>query len=98
MMDFGTLVVYRSDDFENWEPVKTEEIPDWVKAPEVVYRMVDGEACQNTDEESGETWFVVKRVIYPHEEKVIAEAKARRIRRATKQQRILVDNGGSMVN
>lgn len=72
-------MIYTSTDCEEWNPVKTEDVPDWVKAPDVVSRMVDGEACQLNMESP---WFVARAVIDDIDEHLIAAARAKRIRRA----------------
>ena len=95
-LDYGTLILYRSLDCENWEPVKAADIPDWIKemSPEAIARMVDGEAVQDTTSETGTDWFVVKKVLFPSDEAAIQAAQAKRERR----RRLLIPDGtkGSM--
>ena len=41
------LIIYRSPNGEDsWEPVKPEDVPDWVKAPDVMAHLVAGEMAQ----------------------------------------------------
>ena len=56
-IDQATLVIMASADGEKWGPVKPESVPEWVKRPDVMARLVEGEACQDLTAESGETWF-----------------------------------------
>ena len=76
----GELVIYKSLDCKTFDPVKTEDVPEWVKDPDVLARMVDGEACQNKDE-LGSPWFTAKRVLTDEDESALMKAYARRQRR-----------------
>jgi hypothetical protein len=43
-MRSGVIVVYQSRDLKDWSPVLPEEVPAWVKEPEVMAMLVDGHA------------------------------------------------------
>ena len=46
-MPEAMLIFYRSLDGEtDWEPLKIDEIPEWLKAPDVVGHLVAGEMAQ----------------------------------------------------
>lgn len=46
-MPEGLLVIYVSeDDGETWAPLKPEDVPAWVKAPDVLGRLVAGEIAK----------------------------------------------------
>ena len=48
-MPEAMLIFYRSPDGEtDWTPLKHDEIPDWLKAPDVVGHLVAGEMAQYT--------------------------------------------------
>lgn len=85
-MSNGTLVIYKSSDCEEWTPVKASEVPDWARAPDVVGRMVDGEACQLNYEGD---WYIAKRVLNGFDHGAILAAKAKRIRRAERNIRVM---------
>lgn len=76
----GVLVIYKSLDCETFEPVKAADVPDLVKAPDVVARMVDGEACRNEDEPDS-PWYIAKRVLSDADESALMAAYVRRQRR-----------------
>ncbi len=45
------LVVFESaDGINDWKPVDREQIPDWMRSPEVFDRLLAGEQVQNTAE------------------------------------------------
>lgn len=55
------LIVYVSaNGRDQWHPVKPEEVPAWVKAPEVMARLVSGEECM--DCETASSWYRAVRV------------------------------------
>ena len=46
-MPEARLTILRSPDGEtNWTPVSPEDVPEWLKAPEVMGRLVNGEMAQ----------------------------------------------------
>lgn len=52
MSDFqqGLLIIYVShDDGETWEMVEPARVPDWLKEPNVMARLVAGEMAKNRD-------------------------------------------------
>lgn len=43
------LVVFESPDgINNWKPVDREQIPDWMRSPDVFDRLLAGDKVQNT--------------------------------------------------
>lgn len=42
-MTTGNLVIFVSPDGESWKPVKSEDVPAWVKHPDILGAMVAGE-------------------------------------------------------
>lgn len=56
---FAQLVVYRSEDGRtNWQPVKGEDVPDFVRDPDVMARLADGEECMDCAQgNSGSAWY-----------------------------------------
>ena len=61
------LVVFVSADGEkNWNPLTWDEVPQWVKHPDNMARLVDGEMCQDpTQGEAGSSWYRAERVEEP---------------------------------
>lgn len=53
------LVVFVSaNGRDNWHPVRAEEVPDFVKRPEIMARLVAGEECMDCAEgRSGSSWY-----------------------------------------
>lgn len=88
----GLLIIYKSnDDCKTFDPVKTEDVPEWVKDPDVIAHMVDGEAVINhepTDNLTA-TYYIAKRVLLPVDHEAMAAAEKKRIRRAQKRIRLL---------
>lgn len=80
IVKYGTLVIYRSADCKTFEPVKPEDVPAWVQAPDVVAHMVDGEAVHN-DGEPESPYYIAKRVLTDEDESDLMKAYAKRQRR-----------------
>jgi hypothetical protein len=54
----GKLVILVSPDGEtDWKPVKPEDVPEWLKKPEVLGAMVEGNMAHKTDEPES-PWYV----------------------------------------
>lgn len=55
----GLLVILKSDNGrDGWTPVMPEDVPEWVKAPDNMARLVAGEMCMKPDEgEKGSAWY-----------------------------------------
>lgn len=53
------LVVYCSDDGRTgWHPIRHAEVPAWVKAPDVMARLADGEECMDCAQGvAGSKWY-----------------------------------------
>ena len=49
---------------DNWKPVEREQIPDWLRDPDIVDRMMAGEKVRNT-EERVERYFRVVEPVRP---------------------------------
>ena len=90
-MKNGMLVFYRSPNgVDGWEAMKAVDVPAWLtEDPEVLGRMVDGEACHD-DGEPDSPWYAAKRLLTPADEAAIAAAQAKRERKS----RMLVDTSG----
>lgn len=80
MTTYAQLVIYKSLDCETFEPVKTDDVPEWVKDPDVVAHMVDGEAVHN-DDEPDSPYYIAKRVLTDEDESALMKAYVRRGRR-----------------
>jgi hypothetical protein len=85
MPNIGTLIIFQSDNgMDGWTPVKPEDVPAWVKDPDNLARLVDGEACQNTEQESGEKWYMAQRLPTAQDLEAYSMAAAKRVRRRAK--------------
>lgn len=82
------LVIYRSPNGrDGWAPVKPDEVPEWVKQPDNVARMVAGEMCMKADEgDKGSDWYIGIRV---EELQAMAKAQEKRERKNEKRLREL---------
>lgn len=59
----ATLVIYRSETGEApWTPVMSAEVPEEIKEPEVIGRMVDGDMCRV---EGDQYWYIAAKVSPP---------------------------------
>ena len=58
------LVIYKSPNGrDHWEPVMQADVPSWVRATEVMGRLVAGEACMDAAEgDSGSAWYRAERM------------------------------------
>lgn len=85
-MIHGTLIIYSSLDGENdWTPVNAAEVPDWIKDdPDLLARMVDGEACQNEVDGVKTPWYRAERVLTQADQDAIDKARNRRIVRGNR--------------
>lgn len=61
---FDRIVVYKSENGrDGWQPVKQELVPEWVKQPEVMSRLIQGEECMDCAEgTAGSAWYRAARV------------------------------------
>jgi hypothetical protein len=61
------LIVFVSKDGEtDWHPLRWDEVPEWVKHPDNMARLVDGDMCQDpTQGEAGSSWYKAERVEEP---------------------------------
>jgi hypothetical protein len=59
----AVLVVYASTNGrDNWHPLLSAEVPEWVKAPDTMGRLVAGEQCMDVRQgESGSMWYRAER-------------------------------------
>lgn len=60
----GTLIIYASVNGDDpWHPLIAEEVPEWVKSPDTLGRMVAGEMCCNAAEgDKGSLWYRAERM------------------------------------
>lgn len=85
------LVILRSPNGRtHWKPVRITEVPEWVKKPDNMARLVAGDACMKCDEGPwGSDWYValkpeaVERFLR-YQNEAIAKAQAKREMRARK--------------
>ena len=63
-MPEALIVVWRSENGRDpWEPVLPEDVPDWVKDPKRMARMLEGSMiCDPTEGESGSAWYRAEKV------------------------------------
>ena len=58
-------VIYRSENGrDNWEPVMFDSVPEWVKDPVVMGRLIAGEQCMDAGEgDTGSAWYKAIRAV-----------------------------------
>lgn len=59
VIDQANLVIYASNNGrDGWEPVKPDEVPGWLKEPDVIGHLVAGETAMNPREgDKGSSWY-----------------------------------------
>jgi len=79
----ANLVILASADGRGeWSPVLPESVPDWLKEPDTMARLVEGECAMKADEgESGSLWYRAQAVA--EVERIVA-AQAKRQRKQAK--------------
>lgn len=72
----GRLVIYRSvNGRDNWQPIGEFDVPEWVKQPDVMGRLVAGEQCMDPTEGSrGSAWYRAVRVVSWYEREMVRGA------------------------
>lgn len=71
-MNYGTLIIYSSPNGESdWTSVKPGDVPDFVKDPDVLARLVDGDACADTSEGEATVWYAAQRVLTEDEQSTL---------------------------
>lgn len=77
-MKEALLVIYRSENGrDNWVPIPAAEVPEFVKAPATMGRLVAGEECMDAGEgKNGSAWYRALRVV-THGERAIVDAALR---------------------
>lgn len=84
-LDFGTLMILTSENgTDNWKPVLPADVPEWVRDPDNVARLVDGEACQDITQDSGTNWFMALRMPTAADLQAYSLAEARRAKRRSR--------------
>lgn len=75
-MKQARLVIYRSaNGRDNWEPVAADAVPEFVKDPVTMGRLVAGEQCMDAGEGTrGSAWYRARCVVNQRERAVIAGA------------------------
>lgn len=78
------MVIQRSSNGrDGWQPVRPEDVPDWVLDPDNMARLVDGEQCMRPrDGDAGSDWY--RGVIADEDREKLVAAAERRARRDAK--------------
>lgn len=53
------LVIFKSPNGrDNWEPLEAADVPEWVKQPDIMGRLVTGEQCMDVAQgDKGSAWY-----------------------------------------
>ena len=63
-MVHGTLIFFSSvGDSDVWTPVLAKDVPEFCRDPDVLARLVDGEACADTTDGEATIWYRAERVM-----------------------------------
>lgn len=83
-MKQANLIIFASDNGrDGWQPVAPESVPEWVKSPDNIGRMISGEACMKADEgEKGSAWYRAEKILAAADVAALQRATAKRARRA----------------
>lgn len=72
------LIIYTSPNGrDGWLPIDPHKVPEWLKRPDIVGRLVAGEMCMDPKSSTGTDWFMAKRAI-TQAEKTAQERRERR--------------------
>ena len=74
----AVLVVFESPNGrDNWKPLMAADVPEWVRHPDVMGRLVAGEQCMDAAQgDKGSKWYRASRVVSAEQQR--AEAKRQR--------------------
>lgn len=77
------LIIYRSPTGRGeWEPCPPDEVPEFVKDPKTMGRLVAGEACMDCAEGSaGSDWYMARRIVSKEEQAAIDRRNKRNAKR-----------------
>lgn len=80
----AVLVVYESaNGRDNWKPLQAADVPEWVRHPDIMGRLVGGEECMDAAQgDKGSKWYRASRAVSKAE--FDAQEKRQRKMRANK--------------
>jgi len=75
-MKQAVLVIYRSaNGRDGWQPVMQHDVPEWVKEPSIMGRLVAGEQCMDVAEgDAGSYWYRAVPVVSKPEQTMVNTA------------------------
>lgn len=78
------MVIQRSENGrDNWQPVKPNDVPDWVKDPDNITKLIQGEQCMRPkDGNAGSDWY--RGVMTNEDRQSLVAAMERRAQRDSK--------------
>ena len=83
--NIGTLVIFQSPNgMDHWTPVLPADVPAWVKDPDNVARLVDGEACSLDPEAPDAVWYMALQMPTEADLQAYSLAAARRAKRRSR--------------
>lgn len=63
-MVHGTLIFFsQPDGDQNWTPILAKDVPEFCRDPDVLARIVDGEACADTTDGQATIWYRAEQVM-----------------------------------
>lgn len=69
-INLALLVIYASPDGRmDWKPVPANLVPDWIKDPDTIGKLLEGNMCQSPNSASRTVWYRAVRVMSPEEQK-----------------------------
>lgn len=84
----AVFIIYSSKDGKgDWQLVKPEDVPEWLKAPDVMGRLAHGYVARNDRivgvPDDAKLWYRADRVLEPAEQAAQAKRARKNARRAT---------------
>ena len=75
-MNQARLVIYRSQNGrDNWQPIASSDVPEFVKDPVTMGRLVAGQQCMDAGERPrGSMWYRALRVVTQQERAIVEGA------------------------
>lgn len=80
----AVLVVYESlNGRTDWKPLHAHEVPEWVKHPDVMGRLANGEECMDAAQgDKGSCWYRAARVVSAEQQRAEAKRQRKNAKRA----------------
>ena len=81
----AVLVVFESPNGrDQWKPLVASDVPEWVRHPDVMGRLVAGEQCMDAAQgDKGSKWYRAARVVSAEQQRAEAKRQRKNAKRVT---------------